>query len=69
MLYSVKFSREPIKQFSTYSVEEYDRCNKELDPLAASAEWELERRVAGLTVFRAEVQNRTVYNTVLRNAV
>ena len=50
-------------------MEEYDRCNKELDPLAASAEWELERRVAGLTVFRAEVQNRTVHNTVLRNAV
>ena len=40
-------------------MEEYDRCNKELDPLAASAEWELERRVAGLTVFRAEVEERT----------
>ena len=51
----IKFSREPIKQFSTYSVEDYDRRNEELDPVAASAEYELEKRVERMETLEVEV--------------
>ena len=51
----IKFSREPIKQFSTYSVEDYDRRNEELDPVAASAEYELEKRVERMQTFQVDV--------------
>ena len=51
----IKFSREPIKQFSTYSVEDYDRRNEELDPVAASAEYELEKRVERMESFEVEI--------------
>ena len=51
----IKFSKAPIRQFSTYSVEEYDRRNDEVDPLAASAEYELEKRVERLDMFPVEL--------------
>ena len=51
----IKFSRDPIKQFSTYSVDDYDRRNEELDPVAASAEYELEKRVERMQTFQVDM--------------
>ncbi|XP_050183088.1 neurabin-1 isoform X4 [Myiozetetes cayanensis] len=52
----IQFSRAPIKVFSTYSNEDYDRRNDEVDPVAASAEYELEKRVEKLELFPVELE-------------
>nr|XP_028606935.1 neurabin-1 isoform X2 [Podarcis muralis] len=52
----IKFSCAPIKVFHTYSNEDYDRRNDEVDPVAASAEYELEKRVEKLELFPAELE-------------
>ncbi|XP_055974107.1 neurabin-1 isoform X5 [Sorex fumeus] len=52
----IKFSCAPIKVFNTYSNEDYDRRNDEVDPVAASAEYELEKRVEKLELFPVDLE-------------
>ncbi|XP_075872748.1 neurabin-2-like [Nelusetta ayraudi] len=52
----IRFSLEPIKVFATYPNEDYDRRNEDVDPMAASAEYELEKRVERLDLFPVELE-------------
>ncbi|CAG5897355.1 unnamed protein product [Menidia menidia] len=52
----IRFSMEPIRVFTTYSNEDYDRRNDDVDPMAASAEYELEKRVEKLDLFPVELE-------------
>ncbi|CAB1350741.1 unnamed protein product, partial [Coregonus sp. 'balchen'] len=42
--------------FNTYCNEDYDRRNEEVDPVASSAEYELEKRVEKLELFPVELE-------------
>ncbi|XP_019902049.2 neurabin-2 isoform X2 [Esox lucius] len=52
----IRFSTGPIKVFATYPNEDYDRRNEDVDPMAASAEYELEKRVERLDLFPVELE-------------
>ena len=42
--------------YNTYAPEDYDRKNEDVDPMAASAEYELEKRVERMHVFPVQLQ-------------
>nr|XP_006817593.1 PREDICTED: neurabin-2-like [Saccoglossus kowalevskii] len=52
----VQFSHSPIRVYATYAIEDYDRRNDDVDPVAASAEYELEKRVDRMDVFPVELE-------------
>lgn len=52
---SVGFASYIPEMFATYSAEEYDRGNEDIDPVTASAEWELEKRVEKMDIFSVDL--------------
>lgn len=54
-----------LQVFATYPNEDYDRRNEDVDPMAASAEYELEKRVERLDLFPVELEKGTVFCSVV----
>ncbi|XP_057714457.1 neurabin-1-like [Corythoichthys intestinalis] len=52
----VRFSSAPIKVYTTYTNAEYNRCNNDIDPVSASAEYELEKRVDKMDLFEVDIK-------------
>ena len=51
----VRFSTSPIRHFSTFSNDDYDRRNDEVDPALATAEYEQEKRMAMMESMTVEL--------------
>ena len=56
--FKVRFSTSPIRHFSTFSNDDYDRRNEEVDPALATAEYEQEKRMAMMESMTVEL-NKT----------
>lgn len=57
-----------LQVFATYPNEDYDRRNEDVDPMAASAEYELEKRVERLDLFPVELEKGTEHYNVTENS-
>ena len=46
--------------FLTHATGDYDRCNEDVDPVAASAEYELEKRIEHMDIVTVQLNKGTV---------
>ena len=50
-----------IQVYLTYTHDEYDRVNDDTDPIAASAEYELEKRLEKMNIFDVDITKGSIY--------
>lgn len=63
----VSFQNDGNNVIFTYSAQEYNRSNSEIDALTASAEWELEKRVEEKDMFTVDLDKSKLLSTIYYN--
>lgn len=53
-----------LQVYFTFSNEDYDRSNDDVDPVSASAEYELEKRVEKMDVLPIDIQKGFIYTFI-----